>query len=341
MPDSRAGSVKTRTPFTQVVTTKISTLALIGLLATSGVAGATETGHIKVTEINTATHPFTTLLCARQPLQVRFFGNLAEVIVNNESRLLVQALSASGARYVAPNDETTELWGKGPFATVTWSGQTLPLCAPAGAIIPPFRASGNEPFWAITYNGWQATLARPGLPDETRDAQISETTAHGQTLQAGQGPNAWEIRASDAICTDSMTGMPHPQTVTFKQSAQTHTGCGGDPERLLQGTTWRITHINDSPISTASSAEIIFLPNNQLAGNSGCNRFFGNYTLTGESLTVKGMGSTRMACAPSDMAIEDVLLQQLSKLERFSLDTPDTLTLHTAVGTVRAQATQQ
>lgn len=318
------------------MTTQLSTLALIGVLATSGVAGATETGRIKVTDINTTTHPFTTLHCARQPLQVRFFGNLAEVVINNQSRILVQAISASGARYVAPNDDTTELWGKGPFATVTWSGQTLPLCAPAGAIIPPFRASGNEPFWAITYNGWQVTLTRPGHPDQTRDAQISETTSRGQTLQAGQGPHAWKITASDSVCTDTMTGMPHPQTVTLNQGDQTYTGCGGAPERLLQGATWRVTHINDAPVSATSSAEITFLPNNQLAGNSGCNRFFGSYTLTGESLTVKGLGSTRMACAPNDMALEDRLLQNLSQLEGFTLDEPDVLTLRTAGGAIRA-----
>lgn len=337
----RTNGAKTGMPFTRTLATRLAPLALIVGLVACNVAGATETGRIKVTDIDAATHPFTTLHCARQPLQVRFFGNLAEVIVNNESRLLVQAMSASGARYVTPNDDTTEFWGKGPFATVTWSGQTLPLCAPAGAIIPPFRASGNEPFWAVTYDGWQVTLKRPGAPDQTRDAQVSETTDRGQTLRAGQGPDAWAIRATDAVCADSMTGMPHPQTVTFNLGDQTYTGCGGPPERLLQGATWRITHINDAPVSATSPAEIIFLPNNQLAGNSSCNRFFGNYTLTGESLTVKGLGSTRMACDPINMATENVLLQHLSQVERFSLDAANALTLHTAIGTVRAQATPQ
>ena len=296
--------------------------------------------QLRTTEVTEASHPFETLHCARQPIQVRFIGKLAEVVVNNESRTLLQAMSASGARYVAPGDDTTVFWGKGAFANVTWSGQPLPLCAPSGAIIPPYRASGNEPFWAVTYDGWRATLKRPGEPDLIRDAQIAETSAKGQTLVAGEGIDAWRLEATDGLCVDSMSGMPRPQHTTLHYQSNAMHGCGGDPERLLQGVSWRITHIGDQSVNGASAAHILFLADNRIAGSTGCNRFFGQYTLTGEALSFKGVGSTRMACPPELMAQEGVFLKMLASVNRFSFEASDAqrLLLHTDGADIRVEA---
>ena len=310
----------------------------------SGLATAAEShgaaSQLRTTDVTEHSHPFATLHCARQPIKVRFIGKLAEVVVNNESRTLLQAMSASGARYVAPGDDTTVFWGKGPFATVTWSGQPLPLCAPSGAIIPPYRASGNEPFWAVIYDGWRATLKRPGEPDRIRDAQIAETSAKGQTLVAGEGTDAWRLEAIDGLCVDSMSGMPHPQQTTLHYQQNAMHGCGGDPERLLQGVSWRITHIGEQPVNDASAAHILFLADDRIAGSTGCNRFFGQYTLTGETLSFKDMGSTRMACPPELMAQEDVFLKMLASVNRFSFEASDAqrLLLHTDGAHIRVEA---
>lgn len=313
----------------------------------SGPATAAESNgaasQLRITEVTENSHPFQTLYCARQPLQVRFIGELAEIVLNDESRTLKQAMSASGARYVAPGDDTTVFWNKGRFATVTWSGQQLPLCVPSGAIIPPYRASGNEPFWAVTYDGWRATLKRPGKPDLVHDAKIAETSAKGQTLVAGEGTDAWRLQATDGLCVDSMSGMPHPQQTTLQYQSNTLHGCGGDPERLLQGVTWRITGIGKQAVNDATAAHIRFLADNKVAGNTGCNLFFGQYTLTGETLNLKNMGSTRKACSPELMTQEAAFLKILESVSKFSFEASDAqrLILHADGAELQAEAQLQ
>lgn len=329
----------------QLLLTATLPLFLIFGSATAGQHDGTAS-PIRLTEITQNSHPFETLYCARQPVQVRFFGQLAELVINDESRLLRQARSASGARYIDPGDETTVFWGKGAFATITWSGQTLPQCAPSGAIIPPYRTTGNEPFWSVEYDGWDATLKRPGKPDVTSNAQIVESSAQGQTLVAESATEEWKLQATDGLCQDTMSGMSYPQQVTLHYQSGVMQGCGGNTERLLQGATWHVTHINEQMIdSTAGDtgpAQIQFLANNNIAGNSGCNRFFGRYALTGETLTLNNIGSTRMACPEGMMARETTLLKILQSVDRFSFEESDInrLQLHTH-GTTVIRATAQ
>lgn len=326
-----------------LATRMLLALAFSTALISAAAAAAANNGvapQLRTIEVTEDSHPFETLYCARQPLQVRFIGKLAEIVIDNESRTLRQAMSASGARYVAPGDGTTVFWSKGPFATVTWSGQQLPLCAPSGAIIPPYQASGNEPFWALTYDGWRATLKRPGEPDWVRDAKVADTSVKGQTLLASEGTDDWRLQVSDGLCIDSMSGMPHPQQTTLHHQSNVLHGCGGDPNRLLQGVNWRITHIGEQSVNGATAAHIRFLANNGIAGSTGCNRFFGQYTLTGETLSFKDMGSTRKACPPELMAQEDTILKMLASVSRFSFEAPDAqrLLLHTGGADIRAEA---
>lgn len=46
-----------------------------------------------------------------------------------------------------------------------------------------------------------------------------------------------------------------------------------------------------------------------VSGNSGCNRFRGSYGKTASGMRFDGLASTRMACPPASMAIENALLQ--------------------------------
>lgn len=302
------------------------TLALpVALIATPRTAAAHNGAAVplRITEITESSHPFQTLYCAREPIRVRFFEQFAEVVVANESRTLIQAWSASGARYVAPGDESTELWNKGALATVTWSGQELPLCAPSGAIIPPYLASGNEPFWAVTYDGWTATLKRPGEPDLSHSASLSDTPADGQSVVAADGADAFRLEVVDALCVDDMSGMPRPQKATLYVESDVQHGCGGSPERLLQGETWRVTHIAGKAADDAAEAHIRFLANGTVVGSTGCNRFFGQYTLTGETLQLTNMGSTRMACPAGLMSQEATLLKMLADVSGFSFQASD------------------
>jgi heat shock protein HslJ len=56
----------------------------------------------------------------------------------------------------------------------------------------------------------------------------------------------------------------------------------------------------------------------QVSGFSGCNRFFGSYTLEGNILNIGPLASTKMMCQDPANTIESQLLNQLSNINSFS-----------------------
>lgn len=292
--------------------------------------------QIRVSEISPQSHPYTTLHCAREPVRFRMVGQALELVVRGESRMLLPAMAASGARYTAPGNSDTEFWGKGPLATITWDGMALPTCTEAGAVVTPFRASGNEPFWAVEYTGWQLALERPGRATVTLDAQVLDRRPDGLRVQAGNEPGAWLLELTEAVCRDTMSGQSYPYRATLKAEGQTLHGCGGDPARLLQGVRWAVTQVNGAPVQAPAFIE--FMADGRVAGHAGCNRFFGQYAVSGEGLALSGLGSTRMACSDAAMRQEDALNRLLTGVQSFELIDKETLQLNAADGQLQAQA---
>ena len=72
----------------------------------------------------------------------------------------------------------------------------------------------------------------------------------------------------------------------------------------------------------------------RLSGSGGCNRYFASYTLTGDRLHIRAMGSTRMMCDPVRMAQEDRFFQALSTAEHCELSQGELLIAY-AGGTLR------
>ena len=72
----------------------------------------------------------------------------------------------------------------------------------------------------------------------------------------------------------------------------------------------------------------------RLSGSGGCNRYFASYTLTGDRLHIRAMGSTRMMCDPVRMAQEDRFFQALSNAEHCELSHGELLIAY-AGGTLR------
>lgn len=290
----------------------------------------------RVTEITTVTHPFSTWQCARQPIQVRMIGQFMEVVVGDDSRMLQQAVSASGARYVAPGDPGTEFWSKGGQANVTWSGTALPVCVEEGALMALLRASGNEPFWAVDYDRWSVTLSQPGQPARSFDVKEQSRQGDGWRVRAESGQDNLHLDISPEVCVDNMTGQPHPYTVSLNMNEQTLQGCGGDPARLLQGVRWQLKAIDGKAVTTQASLE--FLADNRLAGSNGCNRIIGSYALSGEGLSFSQLASTRMACEPEVMTQADTVDQYLSGARGFAFDDQGALVLKTERGELLFQA---
>lgn len=90
----------------------------------------------------------------------------------------------------------------------------------------------------------------------------------------------------------------------------------------LKGITWELIELGGRPIAANQepTPEIIFSDtSNRVYGNSGCNRFFGTYTLDANKkrLTIGQVGSTMMACP--NMNIEQEFLEVLKKADSYIL----------------------
>lgn len=68
-----------------------------------------------------------------------------------------------------------------------------------------------------------------------------------------------------------------------------------------------------TPSSLQDESANITFTGNQYNGFSGCNRFFGSFSLKNDKISFEGNGgSTKMLCPPEVMGFEDVLLGHLN-----------------------------
>jgi heat shock protein HslJ/uncharacterized membrane protein len=192
-----------------------------------------------------------------------------------------------------------------------------------------FTARGNEPGWRLDItdreitlimdNGTRRVTGPPSPPSTIQDGRRYVSTADGKPLTA-------TIR--DRLCSDTMTGIPHPNTVTVLFDGRELRGCGGDPASLLQGE-WIIQELNDVVVAQGAPGTLSFSPDGRLSGRSFCNSFSGAYTLTGESLTISQVAATLMACEPALMDQEKLFHELLREVRRFEAEA-QSVTLRTA-----------
>lgn len=276
----------------------------------------------------------TELRCGQLPIAVRGQGERLSLQVQGQQLTLQQAVSASGARYVGEGERETSLWFKGDQASLVLEGMEYPRCAPAGAVIEPFRASGNEPFWSLTLKQGNLTLNR-----------LNEGKLPARAYMAGEnkgeylteGEPQMRLQVEDQLCHDDMSGMPYPQQVSVTLDGTTLTGCGGDPARLLQGGEWVVEDINGGGIIDRSRVTLNFWQDGRVTGSASCNNLMGQYQLSGEGLSISQPATTRMACPPSLMAQEQRVLTTLSQLQRFGFDDTGALLLHSEQGSLKAR----
>ena len=97
------------------------------------------------------------------------------------------------------------------------------------------------------------------------------------------------------------------------------TGCGGNPEQTpdLDGTEWSLTEMNGEAIPEDVEITIAF-SEDQLSGQSACNRYFAGYTQEGSALSFGQAGSTQMYCEGL-MDYEADYLQTLGEVKSFEL----------------------
>lgn len=106
---------------------------------------------------------------------------------------------------------------------------------------------------------------------------------------------------------------------------------------LESGQLWSLkTYVNASgeQVSVLAGSEITLkLEAGNLGGNAGCNNYFGSYTISGDQVTVSGVGSTMMFCSEPEgvMDQETAYLAALGKAAGFQVSA-DQLTITDSAG---------
>jgi len=205
--------------------------------------------------------------------------------------------------------------------------------------VETFRATGNEPGWRLDIGPSEMVLLT--------DLGQTRTVAATAPPQAMNGVKQYTARTdggeivvsiADELCRDSMTGMPYPNTVTVVFEGTSLAGCGGDPASLPHGSEWIIDDIAGASVVKGSRVSLEFGPEGHVSGNSSCNRYTTQYTLSGEGLTIAKGAGTRMMCDPPLMEQERTFLDALSTVNAFDLAADGALVLTTADGrTIRAR----
>ena len=257
--------------------------------------------------------------CGAQTVTLRHFGELSTLEAAGRTYTLHPVRTASGAKLVSVDDERTSIWVKGDAAMLELAGVAQPECRLVGEK-PLFRAVGNEP-------GWRLDVRADGL-SLLVDNGDTHVFAPSPLVVAGDGMRSYEaVSAGGPLtavvfarhCVDSMSGMPHPNTVEVRWQDRVLKGCGGDPAELLQGGAWEVVEIDGKAVADPARVTVDFAPEGRLAGMAACNRYFGSYALSGEGLRLSPLGATKMACEPGAMEEERRFIEAAGRIDGFAI----------------------
>lgn len=243
-------------------------------------------------------------------------GEVLRLVVDGDRYELHGVVSASGARYEAVYDPTTQLWDKGDRATLTVRGEAWPECTVTRDAPDAITARGNEPGWHLELG---TTMRFSSDGDRVEGTAPPAQYAGGARRHVGTvaGRSVY-ISLTPRICRDTMAGMPFPFKAEVVIAGRAFLGCGGEPDTLLMGDEWVVEDIGGTLID-GSRPTLDFGVDGRLAGRASCNAFTTTYTLTGESLTIGTTATTMMSCAPELIEQEKRFLDILQRVRRFDI----------------------
>lgn len=268
------------------------------------------------------------MICASEAFDVTFAGEAAgETLVistGNDTYTLPHVPSADGAKF-ATDDESTLVWVKGSAAMVTLNGMPLTDCR-LEPLTAPWSAQGNEPGWRVQLTG-ERILFDLNYGEDRLDLRQPDPVQDGARTIYAIPAFALTLTRQDKMCYDDMSGRPYPQTVTLTTATAEFRGCGGDTMALLQGD-WQVKDHAGHPPLAAHPITLAITDSGQLSGSTGCNRFAGQMSITGEGQVIIGpLATTRMACAMDAMQQEHDFLATLATVDRFDIDEAGDLVL--------------
>jgi heat shock protein HslJ len=91
----------------------------------------------------------------------------------------------------------------------------------------------------------------------------------------------------------------------------------------LKETHWSLIELDGDPVTAPNEQSQPYLylhdEGDKLSGSGGCNRLFGSFDLSGDSLQFHSVASTRMACADNSMRYESDLLEALKLATSYTI----------------------
>lgn len=91
-------------------------------------------------------------------------------------------------------------------------------------------------------------------------------------------------------------------------------GCSA-VQMKMDDSEWVLERLSGSEQKTGAAPSLTFSDEGKVAGFSGCNRFGGRYSQSGETLTFSKLFSTRKACAKDRMLLEREFLAALEQVK--------------------------
>ena len=184
----------------------------------------------------------------------------------------------------------------------------IEAAAAASEVPLSFRARGNEPFWDLTINADGLVLKSWGkVVFQAKHYERKEV--HGITrIEASQKGRSLAVTVRNKLCASDMAGMVFPFSVRLSIAGRHLRGCGGEIMDALAGD-WRVVRMGGAPLPASVAMNFDFARDGSVSGQSGCNRFFGDIKVTGESLHFGPLGMTRMACPDPQREAEETFMK--------------------------------
>jgi heat shock protein HslJ len=216
----------------------------------------------------------------------------------------------------------------------------LLLAFDAAAAGPTMICFGNEPSWGLQFTDpGRARLLLPDAPtveyrgSETRLDAIHERAWRGKPATGASG----ELVAflSDSVCSDGMSDKKHPVTARVSLAdGRFLAGCcrivpSSAAATSIEGPIWRLTYLRGLDaiaLRDATRPVTAGFKAGRISGFSGCNQFFGPYTLEGDRVVIGPLAGSMMACEERSMAVETAVHAALAGTFRYVL-ADDRLTL--------------
>lgn len=297
--------------------------------------------------------------CAGTAIEVIYLEHRAILQFDGESVRLGPVAAASGARFQGwrADGVLIDFWDKGSTATLNVAGNDYPECslveapdeaatdatspaetpttAPAPEVIRTYSARGNEPFWLVQADAAEVRWSTADHVVADVFTGLTRTTrADGFDLAATREGGALALSANATVCRDSMTGMPHPDTVVVQVDGREFTGCGGNPIDVLTPNAWTVASIGGAAMS-GSPPTLQFSADGQASGFAGCNRWTSSAVLSGEGLRIGMAAATRMACIDDTASKQESdFLAALGRITGFDVDVNGDLLLKAGNETV-------